>query len=166
MKGNSDSKLHAFGRQSDRVVFAQEVCTSKLDMSFTAPQRRVKLWAGYTGRIDSQEVVIARAFDANGNEVTVRITSLGPSTGPIPISKPIEVSAPTTKRRARDGRIYQAEPSIGTMFNNGLAFDDIEFDDQGPAPQCPATQPPTFTVNEPADGRRVFRTLSRSMQIC
>ncbi len=145
------------GAKGIELCFAAEFCTSKLDISFTTPQRRVKMWAGYTGRLDRNELVILRAFDANGNEVTLGVNVLGPSTAAIPISRPLEVTTPTATIVRVTAGFIAAEPSIGTMFNNGLAFDDIEFDDEGPAPQCPATQPPGFTANEPLNGQIVVQ---------
>jgi hypothetical protein len=146
------------GTKAIELCYAQEFCTAQLDLSFpTTPQRRIKLWTGFTSRLDSQQAVVMCAFDGNGNEVAADIKILGPSTGAIPISIPLEVMLPSaTIVRVRVG-FLGAQSTAPQIFNNGLAFDDIEFDDQGLAPQCPATQAPLFTVNEPTEGRIVLQ---------
>lgn len=163
------------GTKAVELCRGVETCRSELDITFTAPQRRVKMWVGFAGRLDKEEIVRLRAYDANNNLVQEVITTVGP-TGPIiapptpfinfshsqsikqnrrvvPISRPLEVQMPSaTIVRVKAG-FRSADPNFGTNFNNGLAFDDIEFDVQGPPPQCPATQPPAFTINEPTDGQ-------------
>ena len=145
------------GAKGIELCFGVEFCRSKLDISFTAQQRRVKLWTGFTGALGDNEPVIMRAYDLNGNEVGVDVEILGPSSAAIPISRPLEVSVPSPLITRITVGFLRAEPSIGTMFNNGLAFDDLEFDDQGTAPQCPATQPPTLSVSQPTEGQIVVQ---------
>jgi hypothetical protein len=141
------------GTKAVELCHAIEFCTGKLDVSFTAPQRRVKVWTGYAFRLDSAQAVILRAFDGSGNQVASNTKVLGPSSAVIPISTPLEVAVPSATIVRVTAGFLGAEPPNVVMFNNALAFDDLEFDDQGPAPTCPATQPPSFTVTEPTDGR-------------
>ena len=145
------------GAKGIELCYGQEFCTSKLDVSFNPLQRRVKLWVGFTGRLESVEPIVLRALDVNNNEIAQAVVSIGPSNGPIPISTPLEVKVPTPTIYRVTAAFLRAETPSPTMFNNGLAFDDIEFDDLGTAPQCPATQPPAFTVNEPTDGKIVLQ---------
>lgn len=144
------------GTKAVQLCYAQEFCTSKLDISFTRPQRHVKLWVGYAGPLDSQQTVILRAFDGVGNQLANDLKILGPSSGIIPIATPLEISLPSATVVRVTASFLGAEFQNPQVFNNGLAFDDIEFDDQGTAPQCPAVERPAFTVNEPVDGRAVL----------
>lgn len=145
------------GTKAVELCHAVEFCTGKLDVTFTAPQRRVKIWTGYSFRLDSAQAVILRAFDGSGNQVAANTKVLGPSTGVIPISTPLEVTVPSaTIVRVTAGFVGAESPNV-VMFNNALAFDDLEFDDQGTAPACPATQPPLFTVAEPTNGKIVIQ---------
>jgi hypothetical protein len=145
------------GTKAVELCHAIEFCTGKLDVSFTAPQRRVKVWTGYSFRLDSAQVVILRAFDGSGNQVASNTKVLGPSSNVIPISTPLEVTVPSATIVRVTAGFLGAEPPNVVMFNNALAFDDLEFDAQGPAPTCPATQPPTFTVSEPTNGKLVIQ---------
>ena len=155
---SQDSPIPAFahsGTKALELCRGVEFCRAKLDISFTTPQRRVKIWTGFTGPLDNNPLVLLRAYDANGNEVNIAANTLGPSNQAIPISKPLEVTVPSAIIVRVTVGFIAAEPSIGTMFNNGLAFDDLEFDDLGTAPQCQATQPPAIIINDPTDGRIV-----------
>jgi hypothetical protein len=145
------------GTKAVELCHAEEFCRSKLDVSFTAPQRRVKLWVGYSGRLDSQQIVIMRAFDGGGNQIAADLRILGPSTDVIPIATPLEVNVPSATVVRVTASFLGAESQNPQIFNNGLAFDDLEFDDQGSAPRCQATQLPAFAVNEPTEGRVVLQ---------
>lgn len=144
------------GTKALQLCYAQEFCTSKLDITFNGPQRRVKIWVGYSGPLDSQQTVVMRAFDGVGNQLANDLKILGPSNGIIPIATPLEISLPSATVRRVTASFLGAEVQNPQIFNNGLAFDDLEFDDQVTAPQCPATQQPALTVNEPAQGRNVL----------
>jgi hypothetical protein len=164
------------GTKAIELCRGVELCSSPLDISFTSPQRRVKMWVGYAGRLDGEHLIILRAYDSNENEVGWDIRTLGPSaivsppspfftanpqvsTWPnnpvVPISTRIEFAAPSaTIKRVKVG--FHPDSRLFNI-HNGLAFDDIEFDVRGPAPQCPATQPPVLTINEPTDGKIVIQ---------
>jgi hypothetical protein len=144
------------GTKAIELCHAVEFCREKLELSFTAPQRRVKLWVGYSAKLETTEAVMLRAFDRNGNEVVADVKVIGPSTGVIPIRTPLEVTLSSPVIARVTVGFNGAEPNIPRTFNNHLAIDDIEFDDQGPPPQCSATQPPTLMVNQPATGKVVI----------
>jgi hypothetical protein len=147
------------GTKAIELCYGIEFCSAPLEVTFTAPQRRVKLWVGYTSGLDSAQSVVLRAYDGSGNQVVQATQNIGPSTGPISISTPLQVMrSPAVIRRVTLG-FTGAEASTPSMFNNGLAIDDVEFDAAGPPPACPATQPPGIGLIEPIDGQVVLKNL-------
>jgi hypothetical protein len=147
------------GTKAIELCYGIEFCAGPLEVTFTTAQRRVKLWVGYSSALDSSQTVILRAFDGGGNQVAQATQNIGPSTGPIPVSTPLQVMrSPATIRRVTFG-FTGAEASIPTMFNNGLVVDDVEYDAVGPPPSCPATQPPGIGLIEPIDGQIVLKNL-------
>ena len=142
------------GKLALALCEGQENCISPLDVSFTSSQRRVKLWIGYSGPQPNPQTVIMRAFDGGDTVLSTKTATLGPSTGPIPITIPMEVSLPTSLI-ARVTVGFGLDANGQPMFNNGLSIDDLEFDTAGPAPTCPTAQAPFFTLTSPANGQFV-----------
>ncbi len=109
------------GTKAIEQCFGKEFCTTPIEMNFAAAQNRVKVWLGYSSRLEQRRVVVLRVFDSRGNEAS-RMTTLNPSANPQPIQHSLEVTSPTLSIvRAR----VEFDPP-NTM--NGLAVDDVEFE--------------------------------------
>jgi hypothetical protein len=145
------------GTKAVELCYSQEFCTVPLGMDFTTGQSRVKVWVGYDAvlgsTLDSPQTVILRAFDASGAQIGQDTATLGPATdrNSIPIATPLEVTQSAGNIVSATVGFLGAETR--QIFNNALAVDDVEFDSAGPPPVCLATQPPTLSVNSPADGQ-------------
>jgi hypothetical protein len=140
------------GTKAVETCFATEFCSAPIDISFTQAQARVKLWAGFSARLDQSITVVMRAFASDGSQVGQASAILGPNPAPTSIQTPLEIS--TTA--AMITRVTAGIESGGTVsFTNGLAIDDVEFDTVGPPPVCVATQDPTVVIAQPTNGQTV-----------
>lgn len=145
------SHLPGFTHSSVKAAeqcFAQDFCATPIELNFTSPQRRVKLWAGLSAAFNVSSTVIMRALDAGGAQIGQATTVFNPSSFPQAIQRPLEIALPSASIR----RVVVSFASGGANF---LAIDDIEFDSAGPPPACPATQNPTLTLIQPAGGQTV-----------
>ena len=132
------------GTQAIELCFAAEFCKSTLNVSFTTGETHVKVFVGFTSQIDQASPVLMRALDANGATVAQKTAVLGPSAAAIPVQIPLEVTSATAN--IRQIIVGFASPDA---FNNGLVFDDLEFDAAGPPPVCTAPVNPTVTLTQP-----------------
>jgi len=153
------------GTKAIELCYGIEFCNTPLTASFTVPQKHVKLWVGSSHPLITAQAVVLRAFDAAGNQVASATQTLGPSADFIPISTPLEVSLPSPEISRVTLRYLGSEASPPSKSNNSLAVDDLEFDAQGPAPGCPATQPPGLTVTAPIDGQIVVHGNEVTVQV-
>jgi hypothetical protein len=147
------------GNIAVEMCYGVEFCAQPMTITFTTAERRVKVWVGASFALGTAQAVVLRAFDLLGNQLASSTATLGPSTGVIPVSVPIEVALPVPA-----GRIVRvtvgflgAESPTPSMLNNGLAIDDLEFDVQGTPPTCSATQPPGLGVIAPVSGEIVVQ---------
>lgn len=129
--------------------FAAEFCSSPFSMSFTAGQARVKAWVGLDYNASQATTIEMAGYDVNGTLVTSSTVTLPASpSSPTLIRTPIEIG-----RFAADiRRVDIGMTPFGTAFNNGLGVDDVEFDTIGPAPPCPAVNPPAMNIVKPTSG--------------
>jgi hypothetical protein len=132
------------GTKAIELCFAAEFCTSTLNVNFTAGQRHVKVFVGFTSQLSQASPVLLRALDANGALVGQQTAVLGPSSGAIPVQIPLEVTSAAPKIRQ-----IVVGFAASDAFNNGLVFDDIEFDTAGSPPPCTAPADPTVTLTQP-----------------
>lgn len=138
------------GAQAIELCFAAEFCKSTLNVDFTTGQRHVKVFVGFTSPLTQASPVLMRALDANGTTVAQQTVVLGPSAGAVPIQVPVEViSAMANIRQIVVGF------ASSDAFNNGLVFDDFQFDAAGPPPLCTAAVNPTVTLAQPLAGTTV-----------
>jgi hypothetical protein len=132
------------GTQAIELCFAAEFCKSTLNVNFTTGETHVKVFVGFTSQIDQASPVLLRALDANGATVAQKTAVVGPSAAAIPVQIPLEVTSATAN--IRQIIVGFASPDA---FNNGLVFDDFEFDAAGPPPVCTAPVNPTVTMTQP-----------------
>jgi hypothetical protein len=82
------------GTKAIEQCYAQEFCTTPIEMSFTAAQTRVKVWVGFSSSSlgpNQSRTVVLRALDAAGREVGRATTDLLINFQPVPIRTPLEV---------------------------------------------------------------------------
>ena len=138
------------GTKAIETCYAAEFCNAPIEMSFTQPQARVKVWAGYSSALTQPITVVMRAFASNGTQVGQTNINLGNNTAPTSIQTPLEISIAT----AIITRVTVGVEIGGSVsFTNGLAIDDVEFDTAGPPPVCGATQDPVISVFQPTAGQ-------------
>jgi hypothetical protein len=136
-------------RSGSRVVqpcFSAEFCSAPVGMRFDAPQRRVRVWVGFSGRLDEARTVTLVGLTAGGVVEGTATVTLGPNSQPIRVEAALEVGSPSGTIRQVDVRF-----SPERTETNGLAVDDVEF--------TPAVGPggdpfsyeidPTIVISEP-----------------
>lgn len=142
--------IPGFARSGNIAIeqcYSQEFCSTPIEMTFTAAQRRVKFWVGFRGRLDLARTVLLRGFDAGGAEVIRATATLPASPGSQPIRTPLEIISASEN-------IIRAAVSFDptSLFTNGLAVDDVEFDTAGPQPPCAPASAPAVSLSQPVSG--------------
>jgi hypothetical protein len=138
------------GTRAIELCFAAEFCKATLNVNFTTAETRVKVFVGFTSQIDQATPVLMRALDVNGVTVAQQTAVLGPSATAIPVQVPLEVTSATANIRQVIVGFASSD-----AFNNGLVFDDLEFDTAGQPPVCTAPVNPTVTLTLPTAGTTV-----------
>ncbi|PZR85857.1 MAG: hypothetical protein DLM68_10490, partial [Hyphomicrobiales bacterium] len=138
------------GKQAVEICFAAEFCKGTLNVNFTAGQRDVKLFMGFTSALAQASPVLIKALDVNGAQIAQQTVILGPSAGSIPVQVPLEVTSVSPNIRQ-----IVIGFAASDAFNNGLAFDDLSFDTAGSPPDCTATANPTVVMSQPASNTTV-----------
>jgi hypothetical protein len=141
----SSGFAHSGVKAIDPCPPATEFCQSPIRMSFTAPQKHVKVWVGYSFPNTEQQLVVLRGFDSSGTQISESSVSLSPSTSPIPINIPLEVN---TQNPIISSALVTIV-STPSAFTDALSIDDIEFDSTGPPPVCPTTDDPVLFLSHP-----------------
>lgn len=103
-------------------------CDPRFVMTFTRPQRWVRIWFGYSGRVPKRDEVVLTTRTSSG-AVLKDSKPLGPSDGPVLIRTPLEVTS-------SEANIISAEVSLreNAVQFPGLALDDVEFSVTPPLP--------------------------------
>ena len=146
------------GARAVEVCFAQEFCTSPLNIDFTAGQAHARVWVGSSARLSQPSRVTMQALDGNGAVVGQAEVVLGPSAGPVAVQNPLEVTSASANIRRLVVGFAPASPGE-TPFNNGLVIDDVEFGTAGPPPPCQTTLPPSVTLDQPPNVPQTTQTL-------
>ncbi|HKQ80061.1 MAG TPA: hypothetical protein VJ810_40590 [Blastocatellia bacterium] len=107
--------------------YSEEFCAKPIEMTFTRAQRRVKVWVGLRGPFNAERTVLLRGFDSSGAEVVNTTVKFPASSSSQPVRTPLEVISSSVN-------LVRATVSFSptTLFMNGLAVDDVEFDRSGP----------------------------------
>jgi IPT/TIG domain/FG-GAP repeat len=95
-----------------------EFCTSPIRGVLTAPQRLVRVWVGFSFRLDQPVQVELRALNSASTVLGSARATLPANTRPTPIGIPLEV-------RLAAPSITRFEVSIPGGVNNALAIDDV-----------------------------------------
>ena len=138
------------GANAIETCYAIESCTVPIEMTFTTPQTRVKVWVGLdaTGlnSFFSPLTVRLSVFDIGGREVGRATTAFTAPFGIIPIRTPLEVLSQSANIVRADLQLLLADGSV--FITNPLAVDDVEFETGTP------TQPITTTFGPPSTSNR------------
>jgi hypothetical protein len=128
---------------------ATEFCSSPIRVSFTTPQKHIKLWIGSDFPFNEPKQVVLRAFDSNGVQVGESSQSIPASTSPVKVSIPLEVN--TNGPRISSAFVNIADPET-CLCSGSLTIDDLEFNAVGTEPPCQTTQNPSLLLNHPVSG--------------
>jgi hypothetical protein len=132
------------GAQAVELCFAAEFCKGQLNVGFTTNQTHVMVFVGFTSPLGQASPVLMKALDQNGAVVGQATAVLGPSSIAIPVQVPLEIIS-----SAANIRQIIAGFASPDAFNNGLVFDDFEFDAAGPPPICTTQVNPTVALSAP-----------------
>lgn len=139
-----------FAHSGTRAVHScaadDEFCAKPVVMTFSEPQRRVKVWVGYTTSLDEEAVVRLSAFDApeGGGEVSSEFVTLGPRGARIPVESPLQVM--TDSAVIRRVEVEFSPPSISAPR---LVVDDVEFEGAPALEACPSdAEPPSIVLQQ------------------
>ena len=128
---------------------ATEFCSAPIRLSFTTPQKHVKVWIGSDFPFNEPKQVVLRAFDSNGVQVGESSQPLPASTSPVKVSIPLEVN--TNGPRISSVLVNIADPET-CLCSGSLTIDDLEFNAVGTEPPCETTQNPSLLLNHPVSG--------------
>jgi len=147
------------GTKAIEQCYSKEFCTTPIEMNFTAGQKRVKVWVGYSAKLAYQRTVILHAFDSAGAQVGQATATFQPGNAPIPIQTPMEVISDSANIYSVTIN-FAPSPTYGKLETNSLAVDDVEFDTAGPAPPCWSYQPPIVKLVQPVGQTIQFNEFS------
>ena len=105
-------------------------CDPQFVMKFPKkPQRRIKIWFGYTEHVSRADRVVLKAFNSTGTPIGEASEELAVSDAPVSISKNLEVTS-------ENNDIATVTVRFQANANNfaGLVLDDVDFDDLLPQP--------------------------------
>lgn len=144
--------LHS-GTKAIEQCYGMEFCVTPIQMNFAAPQKRVKVWVGYSslGNHDNKIIVIMRAFNQNGAQIKEMTRVFQSGTGPIPIKTDMEIESDSAN--IYSVKLNLASDTSNPTSTNHLAIDDVEFDTVASAPPCYTTENPVVTISQPTSGQ-------------
>jgi hypothetical protein len=104
-------------------------CDLPFMMTFLKPQRRVKVWFGFSSGVHQADTVTLKILNAQKVLISQDSAELAPGAGPVPLLNALEA-------RSASIDIAYATVSLRTSGGSsiGLALDDIEFDSNSPLP--------------------------------
>jgi IPT/TIG domain len=97
-----------------------ELCTTPIQATFNSPQALVRVWVGFSFRLNDPLTIQLRALGASGSTLGTVSTTLAASTSPTPIRTPLEISVSSAL-------IKSIEISVPGGYMNGVAVDHITF---------------------------------------
>ena len=114
--------------------YSAEFCSTPIEMRFSQPQSRVKVWVGIDSRLNEKVEVTLRAFNSAGQQIGQDTRTIDATGGPANIRTSLQVSSSNPRQRALTrSNIARATVSYSdpNAFSNGLAVDDVEFESTG-----------------------------------
>lgn len=96
-----------------------EFCMSPIRASFSPPQRLVRLWVGFSGRLDKPIQVRLAAYNG-ATAVAAVYATLPANSSPTPIRTPLEVQLDSAT-------ITRIEVSVPGGYTNGVAVDHLVY---------------------------------------
>jgi hypothetical protein len=130
----------------EQCVGAEFRCTTPITMTFTTPQKYLRVWIGYSSQLGESREVVLRALGTGSVEVGRATATLSPSDTNQPINIPLEVTSGNAA--ITFASVSFSDNSINTK---GLVVDDVEFDTAGPSPVCGNANNPFLELYDPQD---------------
>jgi hypothetical protein len=121
-------------------------CTTPITMTFTTPQKYLRVWIGYSSQLGESREVLLRALGTGSVEVGRATATLSPSETNQLINIPLEVTSENAA--ITFATVSFSDTSINTK---GLVVDDVEFDTAGPSPVCGNSNRPFMELYDPQD---------------
>ena len=152
-KGSNPSKYQGFTHSGTKAIeqcYGKEFCIVPVGMNFTSGQKGVKTRVGYSKNLPTKKTVVIKAFDSSGKQVKLATATLQPSTAPIPVNIPLDISSDSGN--IFGVALYLTDDNGAIWPTNNLAVDDIELSTVGPVPECGSTQIPTVSITQPNTG--------------
>jgi hypothetical protein len=97
-----------------------ELCTTPIQATFNNPQALVRVWVGFSFRLNDPLTIQLRALGASGSTLGTVNATLPASTSPTPIRTPLEISVSSAL-------IKSIEVSVPGGYMNGVAIDHVTF---------------------------------------
>lgn len=121
-----DRFAHTGTKAITRCWGVEVSCDGRFVMAFLKPQRRVKIWFGFSRAVERPYDVVLRLFtsaDASGTSVAEASAPLPVSDGPVKVDFPLEATSPKAD-------IFSATVGLRNADTgpSELVIDDIEFD--------------------------------------
>jgi hypothetical protein len=119
------------------ACYAAEFCSAPIEMKFNQLQSNVKVWVGVDSKSAGNQKfdVTLRAFDASGQQIAQDTKTLDATQGPVPIQTSLQVSSSDARQkvilRSTIARATVSFSSPSDAYDNGLAVDDVEFENLG-----------------------------------
>ncbi|VVB72767.1 Uncharacterised protein [uncultured archaeon] len=144
---------HSGAKAIEQCYPSAELCVTPFHIMFTAPQKHVRVWVGYSslGSHDYKIIAIMRAFNKTAGLIKETSVAFKPSTGPIPIKAPLEIVLDSASIDSLT--LNLASDASNPISTHYLAVDDVEYDTAGPPPPCNATKKPVVSISEPTAGQ-------------
>jgi hypothetical protein len=123
----SDESIPAapFLARSGEVVvtscYAQEFCTNRIRMSFTAPLTRVAAYVGSSAELGSPSDVLLAAFDADGTPVGDDTVALPPG-GLVPARDLLAVEDPSGRIRSAEVRWADVRSGLSSLIVDDVSL--------------------------------------------
>jgi len=97
-----------------------EFCTTPIKATFTPAQKRVRVWVGFSFRLDSPLTIELKAFDGSGGTLGTATATLPANPSPTPIRTPIEV-------QVGSALIKSVQVAVPGGYMNAVAVDSVTF---------------------------------------
>jgi hypothetical protein len=152
-RSSSPERFQNFAHSGTKAIEqcrGEEFCMTPIQIKFSDPQKRVKVWVGYSDSLSNKKSVVMRAFDQSGAKIKEAAIDFQPSNNPISIKTPMEIVSDIAN--IDSVTLNLVAPAGSVTSNNRLAIDDIEFDSSGPG-SCSATNNPVVTISQPISGQ-------------
>jgi cysteine-rich repeat protein len=133
------------------ICYGVEFCTDVHEFSFAAPQRRVRVWAGWNYSLTDPFTVVLEGLNEVGAVVASAMATFPASSTPAPVRDELLITRPTPEITSARVRILE------TIYAPSVVIDDVEFGDPicgnglvEPPEQCDPAAPSSCPAASPS----------------